>query len=254
MNEKKEFYIIIKGEKVTVSEEVYRAYIRPLRAERLRKLRAWKCQVKGKKGNLVRCQEDCSKCSYDVNRPKNERYTNTVDIYLPIIEVVELCRKLETGVFAAKVKEYKANKDSSSLYESLGGLSAKKLKEKGKARKDKKSLSRVMNIIAGQKSDLMLIAESGPGEETEKGLIATKFGDKPENKVIVSMTFAAFSEMMLMTKLHYSAWLAGWYQHRSAVIKAQRQAKEQSQADEEEEAFDDSEDDDDIDEDYDDIE
>lgn len=64
MNEKKEFYLIIKGEKVIVSEEVYRAYIRPLRAERLRKLRAWKCQVKGKKGNLVRCQEDCSKCPY----------------------------------------------------------------------------------------------------------------------------------------------------------------------------------------------
>lgn len=191
--------------------------------------------------------------TYDVNRPKNERYTNTVDIYLSVPEVVELCRKLETGVFAAKVKEHKANKDSSSLYESLGGLSAKKLKEKGKARKDKKSLSRVMNIIAGQKSDLMLIAESGPGEETEKGLIAPKFGDKPENKVIVSMTFAAFSEMMLMTKLHYSAWLAGWYQHRSAVIKAQRQAKEQSQTDEEEEAFDDSEDADDIDDDYDDI-
>ena len=64
MNEKKEFYLIIKGEKVIVSEEVYRAYIRPLRAERLRKLRAWKCKVKGKKGNLVRCQEDCSKCPY----------------------------------------------------------------------------------------------------------------------------------------------------------------------------------------------
>ena len=64
MNEKKEFYVTIKGEKVMVSEEVYRAYIRPLRAERLRKLRAWKCKVKGKKGNLVRCQEDCSKCPY----------------------------------------------------------------------------------------------------------------------------------------------------------------------------------------------
>ncbi len=64
MNEKKEFYVTIKGEKVMVSEEVYRAYIRPLRAERLRKLRAWKCKIKGKKGNLVRCQEDCSKCPY----------------------------------------------------------------------------------------------------------------------------------------------------------------------------------------------
>ena len=64
MNETKKFYLTIKGEKVMVSEEVYRTYIRPLRAERLRKLRAWKCKVKGKKGNLVRCQEDCSKCPY----------------------------------------------------------------------------------------------------------------------------------------------------------------------------------------------
>lgn len=192
--------------------------------------------------------------TYDLNRPKNQRYTNTVDIYLPMSEVVELCRKLETGIFGAKVKEYKANKDSSSLYESLGGISAKRLKEKGKQRKDKKSLSRVMNIIAGQKADIMLIAESGAGEESDKGLIVPKFGDKPENKVVVSMPFASFSEMMLMTKMHFSAWLAGWYQHRSAVIKAQRQAQEKEQ--ELEEDVDESEsleDADDMD-DYDDIE
>ena len=86
-----------------------------------------------------------------------------------------------------------------------------------------------MNIIAGQKADIMLIAESGAGEESDKGLIVPKFGDKPENKVVVSMPFASFSEMMLMTKVHFSAWLAGWYQHRSAVIKAQRQAQEKEQ-------------------------
>ena len=152
------------------------------------------------------------------------------------------------------LKEYKANKNSSSLYESLGGISAKRLKEKGKQRKDKKSLSRVMNIIAGQKADIMLIAESGAGEESDKGLIVPKFGDKPENKVVVSMPFASFSEMMLMTKIHFSAWLAGWYQHRSAVIKAQRQAQEKEQ--ELEEDIDESdalEDADDMD-DYDDIE
>jgi hypothetical protein len=192
--------------------------------------------------------------TYDLSKPKNQRYTNTVDIYLPMSEVVELCRKLETGIFGAKVKEYKANKDSSSLYESLGGISAKRLKEKGKQRKDKKSLSRVMNIIAGQKADIMLIAESGAGEESDKGLIVPKFGDKPENKVVVSMPFASFSEMMLMTKMHFSAWLAGWYQHRSAVIKAQRQAQEKEQdVEDEEDSSDALEDGDDMD-DYDDIE
>ena len=49
--------------------------------------------------------------TYDLSKPKNQRYTNTVDIYLPMSEVVELCRKLEAGIFGAKVKEYKANKN-----------------------------------------------------------------------------------------------------------------------------------------------
>ena len=52
------------GKKVEVSEEVYRAYVRPIRAEQRKKRREWKCPVPGKKGNLVRCQEDCSKCKY----------------------------------------------------------------------------------------------------------------------------------------------------------------------------------------------
>lgn len=167
--------------------------------------------------------------TYDLSKPAGERQTNAIHIYLPIEEVVELCRKLDSREFSMTVLKHKEEKDSSSLYESLGGTSAKRLKALGKSRKDKKSLSRVLNIIVGKKNDIMLIAESGPGEENDKGLIVPKFGDKPENKVVVGMTLSAFSEMMLMTKVHFSAWLAGWYQHRSAVIKAQRQAQQKEQ-------------------------
>ena len=189
--------------------------------------------------------------TYDLSKPSGERQTNTIHIYLPMEEVVELCRKLESGEFRMMVDKNKKNNDSTSLYESLGGTSAKRLKALGKARKDKKSLSRVMNIIVGKKNDIMLIAESGPGEENEKGLIVPKFGDKPENKVIVGMKFTDFSEMMLMAKMHYSAWLSGWYQHRSAVIKAQRQAQAEERESKEEtldevECADDEEDYDDI--------
>ena len=189
--------------------------------------------------------------TYDLSKPSGERQTNTIHIYLPMEEVVELCRKLESGEFRMMVDKNKKNNDSTSLYESLGGTSAKRLKALGKARKDKKSLSRVMNIIVGKKNDIMLIAESGPGEENEKGLIVPKFGDKPENKVIVGMKFTDFSEMMLMAKMHYSAWLSGWYQHRSAVIKAQRQAQAEERESTEEtldevECVDDEEDYDDI--------
>lgn len=62
--ENKRFYLKIKGQEVEVSEEVYRAYIQPLRAERRRKQRAFRCKVKGDRLNLVRCKKDCRECPY----------------------------------------------------------------------------------------------------------------------------------------------------------------------------------------------
>ena len=38
-----------------------------------------------------------------------------------------------------------------------------------------------------------------------------KFGNKPENHVSISMSFESFSEMMLLTKEHFRAWLSAWY-------------------------------------------
>ena len=40
-NNEKKYIIKIKGKEVEVSEEVYRAYIRPIRAEQRRKRREW---------------------------------------------------------------------------------------------------------------------------------------------------------------------------------------------------------------------
>ena len=57
-------YITIKGQKVEVTEEVYRAYVRPIRKERRKKSREWRCSVKGKNGKLVRCMKDCAECEY----------------------------------------------------------------------------------------------------------------------------------------------------------------------------------------------
>ena len=119
MNEKKEFYIVIKGEKVTVSEEVYRAYIRPLRAERLRKLRAWKCQVKGKKGNLVRCQEDCSKCSYALAGNNATGNTLSLDEFKEDgVEIVDRSVDLET--LYIENEEWTSNQER--LYKAISQL------------------------------------------------------------------------------------------------------------------------------------
>lgn len=61
--ETKQYYLTIDGQEVTVSEEVYRAYKRPIWAEHKRNDRQKLCQVSDGKGGLKRCTEDCSKCS-----------------------------------------------------------------------------------------------------------------------------------------------------------------------------------------------
>lgn len=62
--EQKQYYVIVKGQKVPVSEEVYRAYVRPVRAQQRAMRRNWRCVLKADKYGLVRCKEDCSQCPY----------------------------------------------------------------------------------------------------------------------------------------------------------------------------------------------
>ena len=83
-------------------------------------------------------------------------------------------------------------------------------------------LYRIKKGICGSKCDILFIADSGPGEENEKGLIVPRFGNKPENHVAVSMTFDSLSELLLMTKTHYEAWLSAYY---AAAFKPQSNSK-----------------------------
>lgn len=68
-NKDKRFTLKIRGQEIEVSEEVYRAYIRPVQAEQRRKRRVWKCRLvsgEGKNGkrHYVRCQNRCDTCPY----------------------------------------------------------------------------------------------------------------------------------------------------------------------------------------------
>ena len=62
--ETKQYYLTIEGKEVSVTEEVYRAYKRPIWAEHKRNDRQKLCQVSDGKGGLKRCTKDCSKCSH----------------------------------------------------------------------------------------------------------------------------------------------------------------------------------------------
>ena len=62
--EQKQYYVTVNGQKVEVTEEVYRAYVRPVRAQQRTEKRNKRCKVKGERFGLVRCTGDCSKCEY----------------------------------------------------------------------------------------------------------------------------------------------------------------------------------------------
>ena len=62
--ENKKFYVTIKGKRIEVTEEVYRAYVRPVRKEQRQKRRERRCKIPGPTGNLIRCQKKCEECPY----------------------------------------------------------------------------------------------------------------------------------------------------------------------------------------------
>ena len=62
--EQKQFYVIVNGQRVEVPEEVYRAYVRPVRTQQRAERRNWRCVLKAEKYGLVRCKKDCNKCPY----------------------------------------------------------------------------------------------------------------------------------------------------------------------------------------------
>ena len=149
--------------------------------------------------------------SYDLSKPSGQRQTNSIQIYIDIAELLELCRKLVGGELRYMMQGRKKAGDPTPLFQHLGGTSAEKLARYGRPRADGKSLSRTAQLICGSKTDLLFVADSGPGETNEKGLIVPRFGKNPENHVSVSMTFESFSALMLMTKTHYAAWLTAFY-------------------------------------------
>lgn len=149
--------------------------------------------------------------TYDLNRPAGERQTNLVHIYLDCGELLELCRKAESGELLMRLQAKKQKGDKTPFYQCLGGTSAEKLRRLGRPRPDGKSLSRMFQLVPGSKADFLLVADSGPGEADEKGLIVPKFGKNPENHVVISMNMAQLCELLLLTRAHYLAWLAAGY-------------------------------------------
>ena len=148
---------------------------------------------------------------YDATRPAGQRQTNHVHIYIDVPEFLHMTHEALSGALHLRAQQQRAKNDSKPLYEHLGGTSVARLQQSGKPRPDGKSLSRIVKLIWGQKVDYLFVADSGPGEADAKGLIVPRFGKAPENHVSVGLSWRSLNELLLMTQVHYSAWLSAQY-------------------------------------------
>jgi hypothetical protein len=130
--------------------------------------------------------------------------------YKKIMKEIETYKNANKNQLNDEMQE-KQKQINKPLFQSLGGTSADKLKQKGYERKDGMSLSRSISLSVGGKVDYLLCAESGPGQTDAKGLIVPKYGNSPEQRISVAMNWQSLNEIMLMTKINYEAWLASKY-------------------------------------------
>ena len=59
--------------------------------------------------------------AYDKNRPQGQRYTNNVNIYIPIPEFLVLYQEAASGVLHGRMQQYKTTGQQESLYDSGPG-------------------------------------------------------------------------------------------------------------------------------------
>jgi len=165
--------------------------------------------------------------AYDMSRAQGSRFTNHVHIYIDIAGFLELCNEAVSGYLHAQMRKLRqlatesernptdinlSKQANTPLYETLGGTAAQRMRE---PRSDGMSQSRCMKLFAGKKQDYLLCAESGPGKTDAKGLIVPQYGNKPEQRVTVAMDWRNLTQLLLMTKAHYEAWLTAEYLRKS---------------------------------------
>ena len=124
MAKKEKIYTLkIQGEEIEVSEEVYRAYIRPIRAEQRRKRREWKCSKLSKTGGYyVRCNERCETCPY--YQSGNNALGNKLSLDRMAEDGVDL-EDRNQDVEARYIEEETQNEEKEKLYEAISKLTAR---------------------------------------------------------------------------------------------------------------------------------
>ena len=106
--ENKKFYVTIKGKQIEVTEEVYRAYVRPIRKEQRQKRRDWRCKILDEKGMLVRCSNKCEECPYAQAGKKPKGNNLSLDEFRECgVEIVDIAIDIEGSVIEEETRREK---------------------------------------------------------------------------------------------------------------------------------------------------
>ena len=146
---------------------------------------------------------------YDKTNEAGSRITDKVDIYIPVADIAFWKYLCESGKITDILNTAKAQDQPLALLRRSGGTGVKKLADYGRARSDGMAEFRSLCFKAGMKSDLLLIAELGPGKEDEKGLIQR--AGRAEQFVQVPMCCADLYRMLWTVHANYEAFLAAKY-------------------------------------------
>lgn len=159
--------------------------------------------------------------TYDTSAQAGSRLKNGINIYMSFDEFYRICHDITVtrALISEVLKMAQDAKAAGKNYAPTkiihqGGRSAASLKAAGQGRPDNMSLARQLKIQAGSKYPIILIAESGPGEQDAKGLIVPRYS-QPECKVTIPFTFESIKELFLITKAHVDAFIAAQYTYRA---------------------------------------
>lgn len=172
-------------------------------------------------------------CTYDMSAASGSRITSTISIFLPFDEFYRIYNDIAVTrvLLSTLAANLEAAKKSGSypvpIILNMGGRSVSSLANSGAARPDGMALSRQMKLMAGDKFPVLLQAESGPGEQNEKGLIVPRY-KTPEQKVMIPFTYETIKELFLITKAHVDAYITSRYVSGAMVTTMQHSNNQES--------------------------
>lgn len=147
---------------------------------------------------------------YDLNRPKGERFTKEILIYMDIAEFEYLAYNIKFKLIdrdATKARELQKSggyRFCREIYTDLGGTTVDNLARQKRSRADNKPESRQLKIVPGDKYPWIFQAESGAGKMLETGLIAPD--GKPDVTVRIPMSDKDFRKLAITVDNEIQSW------------------------------------------------